>query len=184
MALWPFKREQLITVSEALEIAEDKTGNHYKFSAVQWKRHRYDVRTLSSLEPAQIVPNAFAFLDRGVRAPEEMGSPRLKREYYFICLQDHRILEALNRDKKLKLLPLLVYIFTHELIHIIRFGSFLQRFEISASYREKEEEIVHGITHQILKDMTLPRLGHVLDSYRFHRMEESVDFGNDIEFAR
>src|SRR3989339_372570 len=115
MALWPFRREQLITVSEALEIAEDKTGDHYKFSAVQWKRHRYDVRTLSSLEPTQIVPDAFAFLDRGVRAPEDIGLPRLKREYYFICLQDYRILEALKRDEQLKVLPLLVYIFPHEL---------------------------------------------------------------------
>jgi len=179
MALWPFKREQLITVSEALEIAEDKTGDYYKFSAVQWKRHRYDVRTLSSLEPAQIVPHAFAFLDRGVRAPEEIGSPRLKREYYFICLQDHRILNALNRDKELKLLPLLVYIFTHELIHIVRFSSFLQRYEISGRDKEKEEEIVHGITHRVLKGMALPRLGHVLDSYRFHRIGE-VDSGNDL----
>ncbi|RJR44666.1 MAG: hypothetical protein C4576_12890 [Desulfobacteraceae bacterium] len=172
MALWPFERAQLNTVSEALEIAEDKTGNHFKLSTVQWKRHRYDVRTLSNLEPSQIVHHAFAFLDRGVRAPDEIGSPRLKREYYFICLQDHRILEALNRDREMRLLPLLVYIFTHELIHIIRFGSFLQRFEISGKDREKEEEVVHGITHQVLKDLTLPRLEHVLDSYRFHRIGE------------
>lgn len=174
MALWPFKREQLLTVSEALDIAEDKIGDYYKLSAHQWNSRRYDVRTLSSLEPAQIVPDAFAFLDKGVRV-SVMGSPRASREYYFICLQDHHILFALNRDRNLELLPLLVYIFTHELIHIVRFSSFVQRFETSGRDREKEETIVHGITHDILRKLTLPRMPYVLDSYRCHRNCDPVD---------
>jgi hypothetical protein len=168
MALWPFKREELITVSEALDIAEDKIGDYYKLSAQQWKRHRYDVKTLTSLDAAQIVPDAFAFLDKGVRVPADVGTSRTIHEYYFICLQDHHILEALNRDRDLQLLPLLVYIFTHELTHIVRFGSFLQRFEMGRE-REKEEKIVHGITHDILRKLAVPRMEYVLDSYRCHR---------------
>ena len=46
-----FKKNDLTVVSDALEIAEDATGNFYKFSLGQWKRHRYDVKTLSSLKP-------------------------------------------------------------------------------------------------------------------------------------
>ena len=174
MTLWPFKREQLITVGEALEIAEDKTWNYYKLSAGQWNRHRYDVKTLTHLEPAQIVPDAFAFLDKGIGTSGDIGPARAKREYYFICLQDHHILEALNRDADVELLPLLVYVFTHELTHIVRFSSFLQRFETSGKDREKEEQIVHGITHDILRKLTLPRLNYVLDSYRCHRSCDSV----------
>jgi hypothetical protein len=174
MTLWPFKREQLTTVSKALDIAEDKTGNYFKCSAVQWNRHRYDVKTLSGLTPAQIIPDAFAFVDKGVRSPEEVESPRANREYYFICLQDHEILKALERDKDLELLPLLVYIFTHELVHIVRFGSFLQRFETTGGDREKEETVVHGITHDILKKSSLPRLNLVLASYRCHTPWPSI----------
>jgi len=45
---------ELSTVSEALDVAEDKTGNFFKFSFGQWKRHRYDIRTLESLTPDAI----------------------------------------------------------------------------------------------------------------------------------
>lgn len=174
MALWPFKREHLITVGNALDIAEDKTGNYFKFSAVQWNRRRYDIKTLSNLAPEQIVPDAFAFVDKGVRNSGEVESPRVDRERYFICLQDHEILKALERDKDLELLPLLVYIFTHELVHIVRFSSFLQRFESTGRDREKEEKIVHGITHDILKKSPLPRLNFVLASYRSHTTWDSM----------
>jgi hypothetical protein len=174
MALWPFKREQLFTVSRALDIAEDKTGNYFKYSAVQWNRHRYDVKTLSGLRPEQIVPDAFAFVDKGVRKPGDLESPRANRERYFICLQDHEILKALERDRDLELLPLLVYIFTHELVHIVRFSRFLQRFETRASDREKEEKVVHGITQDILKRSALPRMSLVLASYHDHTIRESM----------
>ena len=45
----PFRKEDMLTVSEALDIAEDRTGDYFKFSSGQWKRHRYDVKTLSQL---------------------------------------------------------------------------------------------------------------------------------------
>jgi hypothetical protein len=172
MTFWPFKRDQLLTVSEALDIAEDNTGDFYRFSAGQWRRHRYDIRTLSELKRTQIVPHAFAFLNKGMRASSEHGVPRKNPDYYFICLQDHVILKALKRDGELGLLPLLVYVFTHELVHIVRFSNFLQRFEISARDRDKEERIVHAITHEILKDLSLPKLDYVLESYQNHRICE------------
>ena len=50
MTFWPFEKEDLHTVSEALAIAEDKTGDFYKFSFGQWKRHRYDIKTLLDLK--------------------------------------------------------------------------------------------------------------------------------------
>jgi len=93
-----------------------------------------------------------------------------KRDFYFICLQDHLILNALKRDKELGLLSLLVYIFTHELVHIVRFCSFLKRFEASGKEREKEEEIVHTKTYEILNGLQVPNLDYILDSYKGHRM--------------
>lgn len=158
------------TVSEALDIAEDKTGDFYKFSFGQWKRHHYDVKTLTSLTDDEITSYAFALLNRCSRSINPYESTSKKRDFYFICLQDHHILNALMRDKDLTLLSLLVYIFTHELIHIVRFCNFFQRFEISGKDRENEERLVHSTTYEILKDTPLPKMDYILESYQWHRL--------------
>ena len=174
MSVWPFRKEDLRTVSEALVIAEDTIGDFYKFSFGQWKRHRYDVKTLLDLKYREITPNAFALLNKCSRAVSNFESKTKKMDFYFICLQDDRILEALRRDKSLGLLPLLIYIFTHELVHIVRFCNFSQRFEISGVGKEKEERIVHTATYEILKDLSIPKLDYILESYNGHRICELV----------
>jgi hypothetical protein len=84
-------------------------------------------------------------------------------------------LKALNRDSDLGLLPLLVYVFTHELVHIVRFCNFSQRFEVSTKDREKEERLVHATTYEILKELSLPRLDYILNSYETHRVCDMVE---------
>ena len=167
-----FKKDDIQTVGEALEIAEDATGNFYKFSLGQWKRHRYDVKTLSSLKAHEITQQAFALLNRGSRLVSDFESKTKKRDFYFICLQDHQILEAMKRDKSLGFLSLLVYVFTHELVHVVRFSNYFQRFGVSGTEKEKEEIIVHETTFKILENLTLPKLEYVLDSYQDHRVCE------------
>jgi len=167
-----FEDRDIKYISDALDIAEDKTGNFYKFSFGQWKRHHYDVKTLISLSKNEISDCAFAILNKCTRATKDYESRTKNRDFYFICLQDHRILEALSRDQDLSLLSLLVYVFTHELVHIVRFCNFFQRFEIKGKGKEDEERLVHNITHEILKDSTLPRMGYVLESYKHHRLFE------------
>ncbi|MFZ0448915.1 MAG: hypothetical protein WAL98_06705 [Desulfatiglandaceae bacterium] len=160
---------ELSTVSEALDVAEDKTGNFFKFSFGQWKRHRYDIRTLESLTPDAISAYALAVLRKG----SMMGTLDWKNkeeDFYFICLQDHLILGALNRDEELELLPFLIYIFTHELVHVVRFCNFLQRYDIPKVNKEREERVVHATTFEILKNLSLPKMDYVLSSYREHRV--------------
>ena len=170
MAFLPFIDDDLLTISEALDIAEDATGNFYKFSLGQWKRHRYDVKTLSSLKADEITQQAFALLNKGARAISGYESKTKNRDFYFICLQDHQIQRALERDKALGFLPLLVYVFTHELIHIVRFCNFFQRFDVSGKEKDKEETIVHETTYEVLENLGLPKLDYVLDSYEEHRV--------------
>ena len=170
MSLWPFKYEDMTTISEALAIAEDKIGDHYKLSDDQWRRHHYDVRTLSSLKRHQIVFDVFALLHRCTTGHHDADFKTRSKDYYFICLQDHQIMKAIKRDRDLGLLPLLVYVFTHELVHIVRFSNFSQRFEVSGKGKEKEEKIVHATTHDVLKDLPLPRLDYVLESYQSCRI--------------
>jgi hypothetical protein len=119
----------------------------------------------------EIVRGAFASVEKSSRKAGDLDFGRQKKDYYFICLQDHHILEALNRDRDLGMVPLLVYVFTHELVHIVRFCNFSQRFEISdMKEREKEERIVHATTYKILKNLTLQKLDYILQSYENKRV--------------
>jgi hypothetical protein len=172
MTYLAFEDRDIKDISDALDIAEDQTGNFYKFSFGQWKRHHYDVKTLISPSENEITSYAFALLNKYSRATEGLESSTKTRDFYFICLQDHHILNALTRDKNLALLSLLVYVFTHELVHIVRFCNFFQRFEITGKGKEREESLVHNITYEILKDSTLPRMDYVLESYKQHRVCE------------
>ena len=172
MNLAPFSRNDLLTAGEALHIAEDKIGDFFKFSSGQWKKHPFSVRTLHQLTETEIVPDAFALLQK--HSPAQDGRDLLdkERDYYSICLQDHQILRALRRDRELCLLPLMVYVFTHELIHIVRFCNFMQRFEAVGKEREKEEKLVHLTTYEILRRIHMPDLDYVLDSYQNYRICE------------
>jgi len=164
----PLEIQNPLLLSEALEIAEDKTSDFFKFSFGQWKRHQYEVKTLSSMKRKEIIPDAFALLRKGSRVVSGFESKTKRRDFYFIFLQDTQILKALKRDKNLDVLPLLVYVFTHELVHIVRFCNFLQRFELAEKERVKEEKIVHATTSDILKGISLPKLDYVLEAYRDH----------------
>ena len=165
-----FEDNNLKTVSDALHIAEERTGDFYKFSFNQWKRHHYDVKTQSFLAEDEITPDGFALLNKCSSDLESFDGTRTRKDFYMICLQDHQILKALRRDNYLQLLPLLIYIFTHELIHIVRFCNFSQRYELSMNGKENEERVVHAMTHKILKDLSMPKLDYILKSYRDHRI--------------
>ena len=169
-----FEGVDISTVSDALGIAEEKTGDFYKFSFGQWKRHRYDVRTLPVLSEHEITSHAFALLSKRSRVSNNFESRTLNHDFYFICLQDHQIIRALERDKELSLLPLLVYVFTHELVHIVRFCNFYQRFDISGDKKEKEEGIVHSTTFEILENLPLKGIEYILDVYQSHRICDLV----------
>jgi hypothetical protein len=73
------------------------------------------------------------------------------------------------REPKLPLLPLLIYVITHELVHIIRFYRFDQNYEASEKTRAAEEILVHKLTFEMLKAIKLNDLSTVLDYYSKHR---------------
>ena len=170
MPVWPFEQNTLKIVSEALEIAEERTGDFYKYSLGQWKRHRYDVKTGCQLSRQERATSAFALLHKYARSSQGLVPRTRDEDFYFICLQDHQILHALQRDKDLQLLPLLVYIFTHELVHIVRFCNFSERFEISGEGRDREEGIVHATTYDILRKLSLLHMDYILNAYKGHRI--------------
>jgi hypothetical protein len=161
----PFSRHQIKIVNQTVSMAEELVSNHYKMSASQWLRPKYDVKTLVDLKPEEIVYGPFAQIVRyeGHRKNTALGSGVF--DYYKICLQDHAIHEVLQDSPSMNLFPFCLYIITHELIHIVRFSKFLQSFDASPREKLTEEKRVHENTHQILKPIKVSGMSEVLEFY-------------------
>lgn len=151
MARRQFDGSQKPLITEAVVIAEEATNDFFKLSSSQWRRHPYDILTLESLREEEISPHALAQLAKyiGYRPGRQLKSAQF--DFYRICLQDHNILQLVEKDRRFALLPLLIYIVTHELVHIVRFGLFQQRFEVDDQERAAEERRVHHLTWEVLR---------------------------------
>ena len=163
--LKPFSTHQLNVVNNTVSMAEELVSNHYKMSASQWLRPKYDVKTLVDLAPEEIVQGPFAQIVRyeGQLQDTALGSGVF--DYYKICLQDHAIHTVLEDSPYMKLFPFCLYIITHELIHIVRFSKFLQSFDASPQEKLNEERRVHENTHQILHQIQVSGISAVLKFY-------------------
>jgi hypothetical protein len=160
-----FNAEQIQIINTAVEMAEEVVSNYYKMSANQWLRPKYDIKTLVDLSPDEIVEGPFAQIIRykGQRKDASLGSSTY--DFYKICIQDHGILAAMAQSPEIRLFPFLLYIVSHELIHIVRFSRFLQHFDASSENKMKEETHVHGLTHDILSTIHVPDLEQVMEFY-------------------
>lgn len=161
-----FTAKQLRVVNEAVSLAEELVGNFYKLSSIQWRRFRYDIKTQAELAEDEIVTGPFAQVIRYEAKPQDVPLGSTTYDYYKICLQDQAILSVAAQRPDMDLFPLILYIVTHELIHIVRFCRFLQRFDASSEEKHEEEKRVHERTHDILGRLNTPGLPGVLHFFR------------------
>lgn len=169
-----FSSGEIYQVDKALEVAEDITCNHYHISTSNWKKYGFEVSNLTQLREEEITPHGLAQIARYVVPFPEWIPVNYPRDYYRICLQDHNILGVIDRQEGIELFPLLVYILTHELVHVIRFRKFMQRFEVTEKEKFVEEGKVHQTTFEILKPLKGLRLNPILDSYLGHRCPTEI----------
>ncbi len=169
----PFDKGEIETLGYAISISEEIISDHYKLSTSQWKRYRYDIQSLRDLEEFEIIDEAFAQIHRYARSPHHKLRGSEAADYFKICLQDHVIRHAVQRDRSIDLLPLATYIATHELIHVVRFAKFIQRFDTSFSEREAEEARVHALTHHMLCNRKIQGLQAVLAAFKDCRTMET-----------
>lgn len=160
-----FSKAQLADVVRAAALAEELVSNHYKLSASQWLKKRYDIKTALDLKPEEVVEGPFAQVIRYEGRPNNGALTSTAFDFYKICLQDPAILSTLSMCPRLDLFPFALYILTHELIHIVRFSRFLQNFQATQPERLAEEARVHRITRDILEPTRLPGLSEVLKYY-------------------
>jgi hypothetical protein len=160
-----FNQNEIQVVNQSVELAEELVSNHYKLSTSQLLRLNYDVKTLRELSSEEIVTDHFAQIVRYAEKRKDTLLDTSVKDFYKICLQDHAILSAVNQNLELNLMAFVLYIVSHELIHVIRFRHFIQHFDASVSERLAEEIRVHAKTHEILRGITIEGLKPVLNFY-------------------
>ncbi|MCG8565922.1 MAG: hypothetical protein MI747_12650 [Desulfobacterales bacterium] len=162
-----FNAMELGKLDGAVLLAEELVNNHFKLSSGQWLKNRYDIKTLKELDSHEQLngPLAQVVKYEGRQKDRELGSSTYT--LYRVCLQDDRILETLDRNPGLEFEPFLIYILTHELVHVVRFIRFKHRYENTseAEVTHGEEVRVHGITHDILFGVSIVGMDKVFEFY-------------------
>ncbi len=161
-----FNKDQIEIVNDSAAMSEELVSNFYKMSTNQWLRHKYDIKTLVDLDAAEVVHGPFAQIIRykGQKRDSSLGSSTY--DFYKICLQDHTIITTLNKSSVLDLFSFVLYIVTHELIHIVRFSKFMVNFDASPKKKFAEEAMVHEKTHEVLYPQQIPGLEKAFDFYQ------------------
>ncbi len=153
-------------LKEAAVIAEEVTFDFFKLSPAHWRRARYDILTLEGLSREEISPHAHALVAKYKGCPQDSSLQSAWFDFYRVCLQDHNILKTLEAIPHLSLFPLLLYIVTHELVHVIRFSQFLALFEAAEEDKAREEAQVHRLTKKILEPLNFLDLPPIIRYYK------------------
>jgi hypothetical protein len=142
-----FTTPQRNLVFQAMDEAEDRTAGYYCIPPFRWEKLRYDLLTQ---EDHGWEPLPDPILAR-VRCLQRIHAQH-SFDFYRIELNDRSILAAAERENLLRnLYPFLVYILTHEMVHMVRLSSILENLpESMECLSESEEHRVQSISRRIL----------------------------------
>jgi hypothetical protein len=166
-----FNAAQVPMAKRAFNDAESLVSHHFRLSEGQFKKNKYDVKTLAYLDEQEIKDGAFAHLCKySYEKPGGFaGNSRDSFDFYRICLQDNSILDAVQRANPfIKLESLMLYIAVHELIHVLRFNRGEIDFNADREEKDKEEAIVDNLTRASLQRVKGHDLEIVLDCFSSH----------------
>jgi hypothetical protein len=160
-----FDASQISLAGKTFGQAEKMARRYFDISPSEWKEQRYDVKTLAFLEKQEVREGAFAHLCK-YQSRKETDWENAGFHFYRICLQDDRILDAVDRAHSfIRLSPLLLYIAAHELVHVTRFERGEGNFDATEEEKSGEEDKVHRITRNLLKPVTEADMNLVLDCF-------------------
>ncbi len=146
--------------------AERLAGRYFHLTEEQMRAQRYDLKTLAHLESHEVDEKAFAHLCKYSICKEQQVEKPRTYDLYRICLQDNRILGAIERAHSfIRLESLMLYIAVHELVHVIRFASGQADFEAPHDERLQEERKVDKITRTVLDPVADKDMSLVLDCF-------------------
>lgn len=163
-----FNALQVPMAKKAFNDAEKLVASQFRLSEQDFKRTKYEVKTLAYLNEQEIKEGTFAHLCKYSYEKKAIDDDSRKDgfDFYRICLQDNNILDAVERANPfIKLSPLMLYIAVHELIHVLRFGNGEIDFYADNEEKEEEEVIVHNLTRSALQPVKGKDLEIVLDCF-------------------
>ena len=159
-----FTAGQLRAVRAVERRAADLVTRFYRLAPREWDTMPYEVRTLRHLAPGEVVDSALAHvLCYGVRRTID-DRVVAERDLFRICLQDHRILRHIAEDA-VELPALVLFVLTHELVHVVRFGQRMQAIDLPGDLRVREEASVDKTARLILRSSGVPGVGAVLERF-------------------
>jgi hypothetical protein len=161
-----FHADHVEVLDEAISISEDVISDYFSVSADHWVRNPYEVRTLREVNSWEYPGEAFAHLCRYGKNITQKQSGRDSRKFYRICLHDHNILGQTSGGKRERLFPFLIYVITHEFVHIMRFSRYFCHPEFDD--HNEEEQKVHLATQDILTPVKVMGMDAVLDRFLPH----------------
>ena len=161
-----FDEKQCSWVGEVLELAETLAENHFQVDLDDSERFPYDLRTLANLKRQEKTRRALAQVCKYEYQNKKALIRNGGKEFYRICLQDDRILNMVRTEGDFLLRPLLLYVVTHELIHVIRFSMAPHRFYFHSEEKRVEERDVHCKTYEVLRSFRDPEVDLLLERYR------------------
>ncbi len=161
-----FSPPEISLIGKMFRHAGDLAEGYFRLGRNGLKDHKYEVKTLAHLDDHEVDSKAFAHLCR-YQYQKESDAEHTDNFYFFkICLQDDRILDAVNRSRPfVKLAPLMLYIAAHEIVHVVRFDSREVSFDAPLEEKIVEEEKVHSITRNMLQPVAETGLDLVLDCF-------------------
>ncbi len=165
----------------AVDLAEDVVSDYYRFSESFWiDKGRWELKTLVELKAREVTDKALAQI---IKYSGPAGSGHRDRDFYRICLQDHRLL-SVCRGGGLDLYALLCYVVSHELIHVVRFARHDQLFEAPEKARREEELLVHNLACRLLKPLELKGAAPVFEFADPARPGLTMELTHRVKTAR
>jgi hypothetical protein len=144
-----FTQSDFRTITKAAVLAETLTQRFFNLPVDGWKSQPYTIFTRKEVGQRLYDQDAFAQVIR--YAPGTARSNEsARKERYGVVLQDPNILMALLRSSNHDLWTLMLFVLTHELVHIVRFMRHNVDFFAPAADRDREEDLVHDMTREIL----------------------------------
>ena len=158
-----FSPAQRELVHRAVYEAEGHTARYYCFPPHRWQDLRFDVLTGQDREWEPFPEPILAKLQR----LQKLGHrPQSSYDFFRIQLNDPGILTVARRKELgVGLYPLLVYILTHELVHLVRVSSILDENGATGGSVEAEEYRVDRISSQILSAAPYLRIDPVISRF-------------------
>ena len=144
--------------------AEERTSGYYCIPPRHWQRLQYDLITGKDLGWEPLPDTALAKVQRVAQINVRRPVPA---DFFRIQLNDPTILSAAKREKlEPDIYPFLVYIITHEMVHLVRLSSILDRDDHPPSGADVEEERVERISRQILSRTGCEHFKPVFERFR------------------